>query len=562
MTEAVPDPWADAVCAAGLLALDPAGLGGVALRAPAGPVRDRWLATLAALVDGPIRKVPLGIGQERLLGGLDLAATLAAGSPRLMRGALAETDGGVVLLAMAERVAAATAARIAQAMDSGAVDAEPARFGLVLLDEGIDDEAPAPCLLDRVGIHLDLTAQPLAPVEMPDLYEARDLLPLVTVEDAAIEALCAAAAALGIDSARAPLLALRAARAATAMAGRTAVTPEDVALAARLVLAPRATRLPAEAPPPEDPPEPPPENQSAEQSEPQQTETLADQVLDAARAAIPPGLLAMLLANSPRKARAPGKSGALTKGARGRPIGARPGMPRDGLRLDLIATLFAAAPWQRLRQDTPGQMPGPGLAIRIRRDDLRIARRQQKAETTTIFMVDASGSSALNRLAEAKGAVELLLADCYVRRDQVAVLAFRGKAASLLLPPTRSLVRAKRSLAALPGGGGTPLAAGIDAGILLADGVKRRGGTPTLVLLTDGQANVGRDGQGGRARAGSDAMAASRAVRAAGHAALVIDTAPRPNPASRDLAVAMHGRYLALPFADAAALSRSVRALI
>jgi magnesium chelatase subunit D len=92
-----------------------------------------------------------------------------------------------------------------------------------------------------------------------------------------------------------------------------------------------------------------------------------------------------------------------------------------------------------------------------------VSRFKQRRETTTIFVVDASGSAALHRLAEAKGAVELLLADCYVRRDRVAMLAFRGKGAELMLPPTRSLVRAKRSLAGLPGGGGTPLAAGMDA---------------------------------------------------------------------------------------------------
>ena len=199
--------------------------------------------------------------------------------------------------------------------------------------------------------------------------------------------------------------------------------------------------------------------------------------------------------------------------------------------------------------------------MRLRRDDLRISRREQRSETVTIFLVDASGSSALNRLAEAKGAVELLLADCYVRRDQVAVLAFRGAGASVLLAPTRSLVRAKRGLAGLPGGGGTPLAAGIEAGVAMADAVRRRGAAPTLVLLTDGQANVGRDGKGGRAQARSDAEQAARLVRAAGHAALLIDTSPRPNPASRGLAAMMGGRYLALPYADAASVSRSVRAL-
>src|SRR4029450_5166679 len=113
---------------------------------------------------------------------------------------------------------------------------------------------------------------------------------------------------------------------------------------------------------------------------------------------------------------------------------------------------------------------------------------RQRTRTTTIFVVDASGSSALNRLAEAKGAVELLLADCYVRRDRVALLAFRGRGADLLLPPTRSLVAAKRGLGGLPGGGGTPLAAGIEAGLALADAVGRKGETPVVILLTDGRA--------------------------------------------------------------------------
>ena len=117
------------------------------------------------------------------------------------------------------------------------------------------------------------------------------------------------------------------------------------------------------------------------------------------------------------------------------------------------------------------------------------------AAARTISSSDASsgslgGSSALHRLAEAKGAVELLLADCYVRRDSVAVLAFRGRSAELLLPPTRSLVRAKRSLAELPGGGGTPLAAGIDAARELAFAVRRRGDTAVVVVLSDGRANL------------------------------------------------------------------------
>jgi magnesium chelatase subunit D len=536
--------------AALLFALDP-GLG-VMLRAQHGPAREHFLASVRAMVAGPIRKVPVGIAEDRLMGGLDLAATLAAGAPRMQRGVLAEADGGVLIMAMAERVAAGTAARVAQAMDVGAVGGDAARFGVVVLDEGIEEERAAACLTDRAAIQLDLGA--LARIEVVDLSAARALLPEVVAGDEAVEALCAASLALGVGSGRAPLQAVRVARAAAALEGRRAVEAADVSLAARLVLAPRATRMPApDTPEPEqEPPPPKPEPQEAS-GEQQQTQgdTLADQVLEAARAAIPAGLLAMLQQPAQR-ARAAGKSGATMRGTRGRPVNTRAGMPRDGLRLNLLETLRAAAPWQRLRD---------GTGIQIRRDDLRVTRREQRAETVTIFVVDASGSSALNRLAEAKGAVELLLADCYVRRDQVAVLAFRGKTAQVLLPPTRSLVRAKRSLAGLPGGGGTPLAAGIEGGAALAEGVRRRGGTPTLVLLTDGQANVGRDGRGGRAQAQADALTAARVVRAAGHAALMIDTSPRPNPAARALADAMGGRYLALPQADAGAVSRSVRAL-
>jgi magnesium chelatase subunit D len=196
----------------------------------------------------------------------------------------------------------------------------------------------------------------------------------------------------------------------------------------------------------------------------------------------------------------------------------------------------------------------------VRRDDFHITRYRERRETTTLFAVDASGSAALHRLAEAKGAVELLLADCYVRRDRVALLAFRGPGCELLLPPTRSLARAKRSLAGLPGGGGTPLASAIDAAAALADSVRRRGETPVIVFLTDGRANIGRDGKGGRERAHADALAAASALRVMGLTAVLLDTSPQPQPAARQVADAMGARYLPLPHAGAAELSLAVRA--
>ena len=502
------------------------------------------------------------------------------------RGLLAEADGGMILLAMAERLPPGTAAQVAAALDAGEVTAardgvtlrSPARIGVVLLDEGLDDERPPAALLDRLAFHVDLAATPtLAPAAATLAHEpgavaaAQALLPTVQAGDAVLEALCATAASLGIASVRAPLLALRAARAAAALDGRDTVSTADAALAGRLVLAPRATLLPVPQPAPADagetaddadPPPPPPEDAAgdaagdAEADAPAAGQPLSEMLLDSAVAALPAGLLARLQGvESGRQARAAGKAAAQRQaGRRGRPAGIRGGDPRDGLRLNVVETLRAAAPWQRLRQRAASSR------VEIRRDDFRLTRLKPRAETTTIFLVDASGSSALNRLAEAKGAVELLLADCYIRRDRVAVLAFRGRGAQLLLPPTRSLVRAKRSLAELPGGGGTPLAAGIDAGTLLADSVRRGGGTPALVLLTDGQANVAQDGRGGRARAEQDALAAARRLRAASLAALWIDIAPRPQPGSQRLAAAMAARYVTLPYANAAALSHAVRA--
>ena len=236
----------------------------------------------------------------------------------------------------------------------------------------------------------------------------------------------------------------------------------------------------------------------------------------------------------------------------------------------MIETLRAAAPWQKLRQREAAmralqpQPAGPGKAqasqrVYVRREDFHITRFKQLGQTTTLFVVDASGSSALNRLAEAKGAVELLLADCYVRRDRVSVLGFRGKTAELLLPPTRSLARAKRSLAGLPGGGGTPLATAIDAARELADLISRRGETPIIVLLTDGRGNIARDGSPGRARASEDALAAARQLRIAGLTCLLMDTSPQPQPMAQQLAREMGAAYVPLPYAGAHMLSQVTR---
>ena len=563
--------WQDAWLAAQLFALDPALLGGVCLRARPGPVREAWLAALRALAPMPFRRVPLHIPDERLLGGLDLAATLRTGRPVAQRGLLADAEGGVLILAMAERMEAASAARLTMALDTGEVILardglllrSPCRAGLVVLDEGDDgNERPPAALLDRCAFLLDLSlvSQRDATAPAIDLAAARALLPGVAADDDALEALGAAAFALGVGSARSLLLSLRTARAAAALAGRSAVDEADLVIAARLVLAPRATTLPGPAPQPEQPEAEEPEAGSQDSGGAgDEAGKLEETVLDAAQAAIPAGLLAALQAGLPPRqhAAATGRAGAARPGRqRGRPIGVTRGELSTGARLNLVETLRAAAPWQPIRRRAS---PDAGARVLVRPDDFRITRFLQRTESTVIFVVDASGSAALHRMGEAKGAVELLLADCYVRRDHVALLAFRGVAAKLLLPPTNSLVRARRGLAGMAGGGGTPLASALDQAALLADQIRRRGQTPFIVLLTDGRANIARDGAPGRARAAADAQAAARALRAGGFATLLIDTSASPSPQGRALAAEMAAQYLPLPYAESGALSQAVR---
>ena len=589
-TEA-PSTWSLAVQAAALLAIDPVGLAGARIHAGAGPVRDAWMSLLQSLMgDAAWKRMPVNITDERLLGGLDLSATLSAGRPILQQGVLADVNGGTLILAMAERLPSATGAKLAQVMDSGEIhivrdgidQRRDSRFAVIALDEGVsEEEVLLPGLRDRLAFDLDLRSvswkevldYPANLISSEEIVAARARLLDVNIGDELLEAVCGTAMALGVDSARATLMTLSAARANAALNGDLEVGGGDVRAAAELVLAPRATRLPPtpqseasseqEQEPEQEPPPPPEENEQPPESESdpsseQNPQALEDQILEATKAAIPAGLLSQLLAGGMQRRASSGKSGGAVKGGlRGRPAGSRRAMPAHGSRLHLMDTLRAAAPWQKIRKATAKNQQAK---IQVRAEDFHVARIKQKTATTTLFVVDASGSSALNRLAEAKGAVELLLADCYVRRDQVALIAFRGKQAELLLPPTRSLVRAKRSLSGLPGGGGTPLATAIDTAASVAEGLQRRGITPVIVLLTDGRANVARSGSGGRELAFSEAMEAARQLAVMQMSVLFIDTSPQPQKPAADLAAAMRARYLPLPLAGAATVSLAVRA--
>jgi magnesium chelatase subunit D len=569
--------WADALLAARLFASDPCGFGGIIVRAPAGPVRDLWLDALRAQlrVDRPFRKMPVAIADDQLLGGLDLTATLSSGRPVPRKGLLAETDGGVILIPMAERLADATG-RLCLALDTGRIIGErdgmaiaaPARVGLILCDEGAsDEEGIAAALADRCTFLVDLTMigprDAMADPGVLDLAEdtGHDSdRPFAS--DAQLETLCGLAVALGLMSMRPAQQALRVAQALAATAQRSAPDEQDIVTAARLVLAPRALRVPAaveDSDNEQEPPPPPPdEGEGGGEREDQQTGQLADVVLEAVRAALPPDLMAALDKGEGNASRLQGHgAGAVRKSlGRGRPAGVRRGEPGGQARLHLIETLRAAAPWQPIRQRLN---PRPGIIVG--RDDFRIRRYAERAEATMIFAVDASGSAALERLAETKGAVELLLAEAYVRRTHVALIAFRGERAELLLPPTRSLARAKKCLAGLAGGGGTPLAAGVEASLLVAEAARRKGRTPFVIMMTDGRANIARDGTPGREQANADAMAAASRFRLSGVAVAMVDIAARPRDEARRFAAALGARYAALPRADAGAMRDIARAL-
>ncbi len=586
--------WNDALTALQLLQLDPHGFGGVCLRAPHGPVRERWLQALAGLGLGWV-KVPGSVDSERLLGGIDLAHTLQTGQLHMQAGLLQQADQGLVCLPMAERLSPALLAPLVQALEQGQVPPTrhsaaptPTRFGVVALDESLPDEpGVGAALAERLGVWLYLYE--LSPSDIHAAWQgdsesdglqirlspgalarAREQLPKVQASDEHMQALCAAAWGLGIGSLRVPSLALRVACGHAALNGRSTLDADDLGFAARCVLAPRATQWPAvpsaqesEPAPPEDgtpPPETPDNGNPAPESEAEKNqdedpgppheqnaepsaEDLQEMMVAAALASLPPHMLdALMTRQGAASHHTSGRSGQTRTGSqRGRPLPPRPGRPGGQARLHVLATLRAAAPKQRLRQaHSTGR-------VAIRAEDFHIQRYQQRASSCLILALDASGSAALQRLAEAKGAVELLLQQSYARRDSVCIVAFRGAQAQLLLPMTRSLVRAKRAMTGLPGGGGTPLALALKMAHEQAAQLQRQGVTPILVVLSDGRANVTLQGLGGRAQAQTDAQSWGQQWRLSGHRALWIDTSMQPDAQAQQLAATMGASYLPIP---------------
>jgi magnesium chelatase subunit D len=578
--------------AAALLAIDPRGVGGIHLRARPGPELDAWTTALRdALGERPLRRMPPHIDAGRLTGELDLVGSLREGRRMVRSGLLTEADGGVVLVPMAERLEREAGAVLAEALDTGRILSRlpglgyaPAEVAAVLVDESRDDEPGLPDIVQqRMGclVVLEPVGAKAAPPPLIDparVSRARDVVSDVIAEEADMETFVLAAARLGIESLRAPIRALRVARAHRAWRASAENSPrsaplrlgdDDLAVAAALALLPRATVAPA---PPESaddstPPPPPPPAESGDDAGDDldgPTGPLAERIVEAAEAYLPEGLVSRF---AEARARGTGRRGAkLRQLMHGHRVGARRGDPRRGGRVDLPATLRAAAPWQRTRRTAAERDAGgapasdgtPGPRVHVRASDLHVQERVRRSATATVFVVDASGSQALNRLAEVKGAVELFLAESYVRRDQVALVVFRDRGATVAVPPTRSLVRVRRLLRGTAGGGGTPLAAGLEQAWKIALRLEASEASPRIVLLSDGRPNVGLDGAGGRTRAREDALDVARRIAASGIPTLVLDSSARGERFAIELGEALRGTVAHLPRPDARGLRRAL----
>lgn len=536
-------PWDRAMTALALLAIDPSGLGGMTLRARSGPARTAFINTIPT----PLTRLHPAMTADDLIGGIDLADTLQSGALKTKRGLL-HRDTNMFVLGMAERADPQLATLLAQRLDTDNCQS------LIALDEGASEDEILPAsLADRLAFHVDFDGLAMGDIGDGPPPVSHNKLDAIQHGATLHHDLVVLAAQLGIDSLRAPIFALRTARAHAALRGDVTVQPEDVETAVALVFAHRATRLPQEDA--QDQPPPEPDTQAPDQ-EPQEniTEIPNEILLEAIKAILPPDILANLANGTVKRSTGSGSGKRRIGNRRGRPMPARDTPAKSGARIDLMATLRAGIPWQTLRKRAH---PNHSGAI-IRPSDLRAKRYQEHSDRLLIFTVDASGSAALARLGEAKGAVELLLVQAYARRDHVALIAFRGTDAEVLLNPTRSLVQTKRQLASLPGGGGTPLANGLSAAIDMAENAQRKGLTPTVVLLTDGRSNIALDGTADRAQAAMDATAMARVLNQQGSDAIVIDTGNRPEKSLAELSKRLGGTYVALPRANAQRLSEAV----
>jgi magnesium chelatase subunit D len=564
---------ADAKLALFLAAIDPA-IGGVLLRGQKGSAKTTLARGLAALLpgDATFADLPLGATEDRLIGTLDLGAVLTGDGRRFEPGLLAAAHGGVLyvdevnllpdhLVDVLLDVAASGVNRVER---EGISHEHPARFVLVGSMNPEEGEL-RPQLLDRFGLAVDVTTttepreradatrrrlafdgdaaafvREHAPVEQELRARLARVRP-APVPDALMVRISALCAAAGVDGLRADLVISRAAGALAAWEDRSEASVADVRRVAPMALAHRR-RAPFD-----DLEEKGLDDALAALEEPDDDRTDGGGAGDRSAAPDRPPERVVPL----RATRAPGDAAGRrspSEGTRGRLIGDRvPNGPVGAVAV--AATARAAAERRAVEPDGPA----------VRAEDLREARREQRAGNLLVLAVDASGSmGAPQRMEAVKGAVLGLLVDAYQRRDRVALVAFRGNGAEVLLRATGSVEVARARLADLPTGGRTPLAAGIETALAVATSPTNGGSghRPLLVLVSDGRATAATDGD-----PVAEARHAAATVRTRGVDAVVVDaeTGAGRLGLAADIAHEMGARYLRLGELSAGVLEHTLR---